>query len=120
MPTKTRTYYKNHFRDLIEKTGNKNQTIIITSTSFDRAKTGIAVYKNGKLNYLESPKYKVQSKVSGSGDITAAMFLSYILKGHNLSTALKNVTTCLDGIFMTTHNLDTDELALIQAQKFIK
>jgi pyridoxine kinase len=105
---------------LTEKTGNKNQTIIVTSTSFDKTKTGIAVYKNSKLKYLESHKYKVQPKVSGSGDITAAMFLSYILKGHNLSTTLKNVTTCLDGIFMTTHNLDTDELALIQAQKFIK
>lgn len=105
---------------LIQKTGKQDQIIIVTSTSFNKAKTGIAVYQNGRLDYLESPKYKVQPKVSGSGDITAAMFLSYILNGEALSTALRNITTCLDGIFKTTHELDTDELALIQAQSFIK
>ena len=105
---------------LIHKTGNKNQIIIVTSTSFDKTKTGIAVYKNNKLEYLESPKYTVKPKVSGSGDITAAMFLCHILKGEQLSTSLKNITICLDGIFKTTHELDTDELALIQAQKFIR
>ena len=105
---------------LIEKTGNKNQIIVVTSTSFDKTKTGIAVYKDGNLEYTESPKYVVRPKVSGSGDITAAMFLCYILKGESLSTILKNITLCLDGIFKTTHELDTDELALIQAQKFIK
>jgi pyridoxine kinase len=105
---------------LIQKTGNKNQIIIVTSTSFDKTKTGIAAYKNGKLKYLESTKYNVKPKVSGSGDITAAMFLCYILKGKQLSTALKNITACLDGIFKTTYELDTDELALIQAQKFIR
>jgi pyridoxine kinase len=105
---------------LIQKTGNKNQIIVVTSTSFDRTKTGIAVYKKGALEYLESPKYTVKPKVSGSGDITAAMFLCYILKGKRLPTILKKITSCLDGIFKTTHELDTDELALIQAQKFIK
>ena len=104
---------------LIQKTGNKNQIIVVTSTSFDKAKTGIAVYKNGKLEYLESPKYSVKPEVSGSGDITAAMFLSYILKGESLSMILKNITSCLDGIFRTTYELNTDELALIQAQQFI-
>ena len=104
---------------LIQKTGNKNQIIVVTSTSFDKTKTGIAVYKNGGLEYLESHKYTVKPKVSGSGDITAALFLCYILKGEHLSTALENITTCLDGIFKTTHELDSDELALIQAQQFI-
>jgi len=104
---------------LIQKTGNKNQIIVVTSTSFDKAKTGIAVYQNGVLEYIESQKYTVKPKVSGSGDITAAMFLCYILKGGTLTLALKNITTCLDGIFKTTHRLDSDELALIQAQHFI-
>ena len=105
---------------LVNKTGNKNQIIVITSASFDKKKTGIAVYKNGDLEYLESPKYTVKPKVSGSGDITAAMFLCYILKGYQPSNALKNITTCLDGIFKTTHKLGTGELALIQSQEFIK
>ncbi|MDE4953084.1 pyridoxal kinase, partial [Francisella tularensis subsp. holarctica] len=69
---------------------------------------------------LESPKYKVQPKVSGSGDITAAMFLSYLLKGKNLDETLKAVKQCLDGIFRTTHQLNTDDLALIQAQEYIR
>lgn len=105
---------------LIQKTGNANQIIVVTSTSFDKNKTGIAVYKKGKLAYLQATKYKVKDKVSGSGDITAAMFLCYILKGKQLSSALKNITSCLEGIFKTTHELGTEELALIQAQEFIK
>ncbi len=105
---------------LIQKTDKKNQIIVVTSTSFDKTKTGIAVYKKGKLEYLESRKYTVKPKVSGSGDITAAMFLCYVLKGKRLSTALQHITSCLDDIFKTTHELDTDELALIQAQKSIQ
>lgn len=104
---------------LTEKTGNTNQIIIVTSVSFDKDKTGIAIYQKGNFSYMESPKYKVKPKVSGSGDITAAMFLSYLLKGRDLEDSLQAVTKCLDGIFKTTHKLDTDELALIQAQEFI-
>lgn len=104
---------------LIKKTGNDEQIIIITSVSFDKNKTGIAIYHKGKLSHLESQKYKVQPKVSGSGDITAAMFLSYILKGKSLDDSLKAVTKCLSGIFKITHELNTDELALIQAQDYI-
>lgn len=61
-------------KKLISKTGNHNQIIIVTSVSFSKDKTGIAIYHHGNFSYLESPKYKVQPKVSGSGDITAAMF----------------------------------------------
>lgn len=107
-------------KKLISKTGNHNQIIIVTSVSFSKDKTGIAIYHHGNFSYLESPKYKVQPKVSGSGDITAAMFLSYLLKGKNLDETLKAVTQCLDGIFRTTHQLNTDELALIQAQEYIR
>lgn len=106
--------------NLIKKTKNKSQTIIVTSTSFDKNKTGIAIYKDGFFEYLESAKYIVQPKVSGSGDITAAMFLSYILNEENFSKALQNITVCLDGIFKVTHNINSDELALIQAQDYIK
>lgn len=107
-------------KNLIKKTNKPSQTIIVTSTSFDTNKTGIAIYKEDFFEYLESEKYSVQPKVSGSGDITAAMFLSYVLKGEELPKALQNITKCLDGIFRTTHEIDNDELALIQAQDYIK
>jgi pyridoxine kinase len=105
---------------LISITNNKEQIIIITSVSFDNSKTGIAIYHKGEFSYIESTKYKVRPKVSGSGDITAAMFLSYLLKGKNLNETLQAVTRSLDGIFRITHELDTDELALIQAQEYIR
>ncbi|WP_432773328.1 pyridoxal kinase [Francisella salimarina] len=107
-------------QSLIVKTKNEKQIIIVTSVSFDKNKTGIAIYQNNNFSYMESAKYKVQPKVSGSGDITAAMFLSYLLKGKTLDEALSLVTRCLDGIFRVTHELNTDELALIQAQEYIK
>ena len=106
--------------NLIQKTGNHKQTIVVTSTSFDTDMTGVAVYENGKLEYLETPKYKVKPKVSGSGDITAAMFLCYKLKGLDNTTALQRIVATLDNIFKITRDLNTDELALIQSQEFIK
>ncbi|MDE4942838.1 pyridoxal kinase, partial [Francisella tularensis subsp. holarctica] len=48
------------------------------------------------------------------------LFLSYLLNGKNLDVTLKAVTQCLVGIFRTTHQLNTDELALIQAQEYIR
>ena len=45
---------------------------------------------------------------------------TYLLKGKNLTEALKAVIECLDGIFRVTHELNTDELALVQAQEYIK
>ncbi|MED7788679.1 pyridoxal kinase [Francisella sp. 19X1-34] len=105
---------------LIKLTKNNKLIIIVTSVSFSSSTTGIAIYNNGSFSHLESPKYKVQPKVSGSGDITAAIFLSYLLKGKSLESTLQSVTECLDGIFRVTHELDTDELALVQAQEYIK
>ena len=107
-------------KKLIKITKNNELIIIVTSVSFSSSKTGIAIYDKDNFSHLESPKYKVQPKVSGSGDITAAMFLSYLLKDKSLEDALKAVTQCLDGIFRVTHELDTDELALVQAQEYIK
>lgn len=104
-------------KKLTSKTGNHNQVIIITSVSFSNNKTGIAIYQHDNFSYLESPKYKVQFKVSGSGDITAAMFLSYLLN-KDLKETLKAVTQCLDDLFRVTKELNTNELALIQAQEY--
>ena len=105
---------------LTEKNANENQIIITTSASFDKEKTGVAAYHKGEFLYFESKKYQVQPKVHGSGDVTAAVFLSYILNGKTIDSALKDTLECLDKIFQVTHNLQTDELALIQAQEFIK
>ena len=105
---------------LIQLNNNKNQIVVVTSTSFDKNKTGIAVFHKNEFVHIESVKYKVQEKVSGSGDITAAMFLCYILNGFDINTAITKVTQALDGIFKTTSELNTPELALIQAQEFIK
>lgn len=106
--------------NLITKTGNNKQTIVITSTSFDPSMTGVAIFEQGKLQYIESPKYNVKPKVSGSGDITAAMFLSYRLKGVSTAESLSKIIKSLDKIFKTTSDLDSDELALIQSQEYIK
>lgn len=105
---------------LVKKNNNPDQIVVTTSTSFDKSKTGIAVFHKNDFFYMETPKYKVQSKVSGSGDITAAMFLSYMLKGLDIKTSIEKVITALDGIFKTTSKLNTEELALVQAQNYIK
>jgi len=107
-------------KKLIKLNNKANQIVVVTSTSFAQDKTGIAVFHNGNFIHIESTKYKVQSKVSGSGDITAAMFLCHIMKGLDIHTVVTKVTKALDGIFKTTSELNTPELALIQSQEFIE
>ena len=111
---------ENACKKLIKLNNNPKQIIVVTSTSFTKGKTGIAVYHNEELVHVETSKYKVQPKVSGSGDITAAMFLCYILKGFEIEQSITKVISALDGIFKTTSELNTPELALIQAQEFIR
>ncbi|MFZ9036328.1 MAG: pyridoxal kinase [Francisellaceae bacterium] len=102
---------------ILQQTGV--DTIVVTSVSFDDKHTGIAVYDKGAFFYEQMPKYTVAHTVSGSGDITAALFLAYGLNGLNLTDRLKKTMTAIDGIFNTTSRLNAHELALIQAQNYI-
>lgn len=104
---------------LVKLTNKENQIIIVTSASVNEGKTGIAVFKNGEMFFKETNKYSVKPTVSGSGDITAALFLGYTLKGYSVIDSLEKISNTLEKIFHKTHDLDSPELALIQSQEYI-
>jgi pyridoxine kinase len=55
----------------------------------------------------------------GSGDLTAAMFLAYLLKGDNVDDALAGTASVVYSVLRTTEDLGMLELALVQAQDSI-
>jgi pyridoxine kinase len=53
---------------------------------------------------------------TGSGDVTAAIFLASMLRLRDLPGALAHTTAVIYGLLSITHNLDRAELALVAAQ----
>lgn len=98
---------------------NPDQIILVTSCSFDKSSTGLALYQQGNIHHITSPRYEVSSHVSGSGDATASIFLAHILNGKSPMIAMQQTLYSLDKIFLTTSKLQKDELALIEAQEYI-
>jgi pyridoxine kinase len=53
---------------------------------------------------------------TGSGDLTAAIFLTSVLRAWDLPRSLAHTAAVMYGVLKTTHNLGRTELALIAAQ----
>jgi pyridoxine kinase len=53
---------------------------------------------------------------TGSGDLTAAIFLASLLRAWDLPRSLAHTAAVMYGVLKTTHNLGRNELALIAAQ----
>jgi len=104
---------------IIKQSHNSKQIILVTSCSFKPDKTGMALYHQGDIQILESDIYPVHLNVKGSGDITASIFLAHILNDENFDVAIEKTLHTVSNIFKITLELDSDELALVEAREFI-
>lgn len=63
---------------------------------------------------VSTPKF--HRVFTGSGDVTAAVFLAHLLRTHSLPQALSETASAIFGLLERTDALDQRELALVEAQ----
>ena len=97
--------------------GPKN--VLATSANEHADKTGLLFFDGENANYVETNKYVLQYTVRGTGDATAAMFLSHLLTGENTTSALEKTANAIHAIAKYSHDNDLCELAVIQCQQEI-
>ncbi|MDR0554152.1 MAG: pyridoxal kinase PdxY [Treponema sp.] len=69
------------------------------------------------LYRTRTPELPFPTIMAGSGDITAAVFLSYYLEHADVKAALEAATSSIYGIMEATFNAQSRELLLIEAQE---
>ena len=62
------------------------------------------------------PRLEVRPEVHGGGDAFAALFLGHYLTGASLADALARATGAVFALFRASHEADSEELPLIDAQ----
>jgi len=92
--------------------------VLVTSLEHDETPEGKIqmLATNGRETHIvTTPKFNIS--VNGSGDCTAALFLGHFLKTANLQRSLELTASGIFGVFEKTAELETREIALIQAQE---
>lgn len=104
---------------LLNPTGTKK--ILATSITENPSKTGVLLCEsdNKKAHHIETKKYKLDYTVRGTGDVTAAMFLSHCLSGKSTIAALEQTTNAIHTIAKYSHQNNLTELGIIQCQEAI-
>lgn len=75
----------------------------------------VAVSDEGAWS-VTTPLLPLPPTVSGTGDITAALFLAHLLAGGDHATALRRTAESVFGVLEVTHRAGAYELALVRAQ----
>ncbi len=96
------------------------RTILVTSVETPDVSEGslamIAADDTGVYR-VETPE--LDRKFTGSGDLTAAVFLSELLAGHPLDTALEQTAGAVFGVLAATAEAERSELMIVGAQEEI-
>lgn len=103
-----------------EEIFNENkQGILATSIADQPGMTGLLlVTKNGAF-HCETSQYKLIHTVHGTGDVTAATFMSHILSGDDVVYAMEKTANTLHDITQFTYEQGLTELAIIKCQETI-
>ena len=101
--------------DKLRSTGPR--TVLVTSANVadaDRAMNRMIAVNDEGAWQVETPD--LGRPFTGSGDITAAMFLAHLLRGDDLATTLGRTASIVYSVLRRTAELNSAELALVQAQ----
>jgi pyridoxine kinase len=69
------------------------------------------------LYRIRTPELSVGAGTAGSGDVTAALFLSRYLETGNIRDTLELTTGSIFGVMDATYKAKSRELQIIRAQK---
>ncbi len=81
-------YNESYIKDLLNALSKLGcNTIVLTGVSYSLDKTGVVVYKNGKIDYYKHAR--IEKGCHGTGDIYASAFTGAVLKGKDIFDSAK-------------------------------
>ena len=92
-----------------------NAEVVITSVPFPSDEVGTVVFTAGEA-WATSAR-RLQGAPNGSGDLLAALYLGFRLKGERADEALVRASSATDAILRASVAAHSDELALVAAQE---
>lgn len=96
-----------------------NFGVLATSIADSPQKTGLLLTTKKNNYHVETPKYDLIRTVHGTGDVTAATFISHLLHGDAPVVAMEKTANTMDAITQLTFKQGLTELAIIAAQEAI-
>lgn len=93
--------------------------LLATSIANDKNHTGMLLVTREYAYHCETPKFDLIASVHGTGDVTAATFISHILKGDQAVDAMQKAANTLCDMTKYTYEHNLTELAIIPAQDAI-
>ncbi len=93
------------------------ETVLVTSVRHDRTATGtieMVVVNGGGAWSVSTPR--LAQDFTGTGDLTAAMFLAGLLESGDPARALADTAAIVFGVLSVTHDSGESELQLVAAQ----
>lgn len=96
------------------------RTVLVTSvTGLDDASPGMRMIAQDSSATWQVVTPMIDQRFTGSGDLTAAVFLANLLSGEPLDIALSRTASAVYSVVHCTHALGRRELAVVQAQNDI-
>ncbi len=98
---------------------SKKRGILATSIAEGAGMTGLLLMTKEGVYHCETPKYELTRTVHGTGDVTAATFLSHLLKGDSPLEAMEKTANTMHDITQYSFNNQLTELGIIACQEKI-
>jgi len=98
---------------------DKKQGILATSIADQPGMTGLCLMTKEGVYYCETPKYELIHTVHGTGDVTAATFLSHLLNGENAKAAMEKTANTLHDLAQFSFENHLTELGIVACQEEI-
>jgi pyridoxine kinase len=94
------------------------ETVLVTSVVLaDADPNTMAMFGIDRVGAWSVATPRLSQTFTGSGDLTAALFLAHWLRSRDLRTALEATAATVFGVLQVTLETDRSELALVQAQE---
>lgn len=90
--------------------------LLATSIADSPTQTGLSLATTREAYYVTTPRYDLRHTVHGTGDVTAASFMSHVLHGDIPRIALEKTASTIHAITRFTFEQGLPELAIIPAQ----
>lgn len=99
---------------------SNKQGILATSIAHHSSMTGLLLMTKAGTYHCETPKYELIRTVHGTGDVTAATFLSHLFNGDAPVDAMEKTANTMHDMTLFSFQNGLRELGIIACQELIR